>query len=61
MVDSGVPRGRGLWKDNLWRTRDLLVRLGYPAFNFEAHVPVYLTRKRVFEAYAEFLSVSANE
>ena len=52
--ESPKPRGRGLWKDNLWRTRDLLIRLGYPAFNFEAHVPMYLTRKRVLEAYREF-------
>jgi len=53
-VETGLPRGRSLWKDNLWRTRDLLVRLGYSGYNFEAHVPVYLTRQRVFDAYAEF-------
>jgi len=49
-----LPRGRSLWQDSLWRTRDLLVRLGHTAFNFEGHVPVFLTRKRVVEAYRDF-------
>ena len=47
-------RGRGLWKSSLWRTYDLLVRLGYPGYNFEVHVPTYLTKKRVLEAYCAF-------
>jgi hypothetical protein len=47
-------RGRGLWKDSLWRTYDLLVRLGYTGYNFETHVPAYLTRKRVMAAYCDF-------
>jgi hypothetical protein len=47
-------RGRGVWRDCIWRTRDLLVRLGYTAYNFEVHTPMYLTRKRVFDAYCEF-------
>jgi len=53
-VEFGLPRGTGLWKENLWRTRDLLVHLGYTAFNFETHAPIYLTKKRVFDAYRDF-------
>ena len=49
-----VVRGRGLWKDSLWRTYDLLVRLGYSGYNFETHTPTYLTRKRVMAAYCDF-------
>ncbi len=45
--------GRGLWKDALWRTYDLLIRLGYPGYNFETHTPAYLTRKRVMAAYCD--------
>ncbi|HWV99921.1 MAG TPA: hypothetical protein VNZ64_09540 [Candidatus Acidoferrum sp.] len=47
-------RGRGLWRDALWRTHDLLIRLGYTAYNFETHTPAYLTRKRVMAAYCDF-------
>jgi Stealth protein CR2, conserved region 2 len=47
-------RGRGLWKDSLWRTFDLLTRLGYSGYNFETHTPGYLTRKRVMDAYCDF-------
>ncbi len=47
-------RGKGLWKESLWRTYDLLRRLGYPGYNFEVHVPTYLTKKRVFDAWCDF-------
>ena len=47
-------RGRGLWRDCLWRTYDLLKHLKYPGYNFETHTPVYLRRRWVFEAYCEF-------
>lgn len=47
-------RGRGAWKDSLWRTYDLLARLGYPGYNFETHTPTYLRRKWVMEAYCDF-------
>ena len=48
-----VARGRGLWKDALWRTHDTLVRLGYGSLNFECHVPMFLTRKWVWDAYCD--------
>jgi hypothetical protein len=53
-VESPGQRGHGPWKESLWRTRDLLVRLGYPAYNFETHTPAYFTRKRVLDAYCDF-------
>lgn len=48
-----VARGRGLWKDTLWRTHDTLVRLGYGSLNFECHVPMFLTRRWVWDAYCD--------
>jgi hypothetical protein len=46
-------RGSGLWLDSLWRTYDLLKRLGYTGYNFETHTPTYYKRKWVFEAYGD--------
>jgi hypothetical protein len=51
---STLPRGTGLWRESLWRTRNLMVRLGYTAYNFEIHAPMYMTRKRVLDAYCDF-------
>jgi hypothetical protein len=47
VYDSSVPQ-------SLWRTYDLLKRLGYFGYNFETHTPTYFQRKWVFEAYCEF-------
>src|SRR5436190_9695244 len=47
-------RGRGLYKDALWRTFDVLKRLGYVGLNYEVHVPVHLTKERVLAAVREF-------
>jgi hypothetical protein len=46
-------RGKGLFKDALWRTYDTLRRLGYGGLNFECHVPQFYTRRRIWEAYCE--------
>ncbi len=46
-------RGHGIWVDALWRTYDALIRLGYTGYNFETHVPTYLTKKRVMNAYCD--------
>jgi hypothetical protein len=46
-------RGRGLYKDALWRTHDTLKRLGYGSLNFECHVPHAYTRKRIWNAYCD--------
>ena len=49
-----TTRGRGIWKDALWRTYDTLCRLGYPALNYESHIPHVMTRKWVWESYCAF-------
>jgi hypothetical protein len=46
-------RRRGLFLDALWRTYDVLNRLGYRGYNFETHTPTYLTRKWVINAYRD--------
>jgi hypothetical protein len=46
-------RGRGLWKDALWRTYETLRRRGYTSLNFETHTPVRLTKRRVLDAYRD--------
>ncbi len=48
-----TERGGGVWKQTLWRTHDWLKRLGYGTLNFETHTPMFLTKKRVFEAYRD--------
>lgn len=44
-------RGSGLWTESLWRTFDVLQRLGYPGYNFETHVPAYFRKRWIIEAY----------
>lgn len=46
-------RGRGLFRDALWRTHDILKHLGYSLLNFENHVPTLFTKKQVLEAYLD--------
>lgn len=53
-LDKFTSRGKGLWKDSLWRTYDLLKRFEYPVFNFETHCPNFMTKSRVLEAFCEF-------
>ena len=53
MDDHAGQRARGLWVDSLWRTYDLLKRLGLPRLNFETHTPTYARRKWVFDAYCD--------
>ena len=53
-MDDVPVRGAGLWKEAMWRTYELLKRLGYPVFNFEAHCPTYLRKRWVFDAYCDF-------
>ena len=50
-LNKVTERGKGLWKESLWPTFDVLKRLGYPGFNYEIHVPIYLTKRRVLDAY----------
>ncbi len=46
-------RARGAWIDSVWRTYDVMTRLGYSCFNFENHVPTYMKKKWVQEAYRD--------
>jgi hypothetical protein len=46
-------RGRGLWKDALWRTYDTLARLGYEGLNYETHTPTYFRKRWVLEAFRD--------
>ena len=46
-------RARGAWIDSVWRTYDVLTRLGYTGYNFENHVPTYMKKKWVWEAYCD--------
>ena len=48
------PPPQSLWREALWRTADLLARFGLPQYNFESHVPAYLTKARVLEAFCTF-------
>lgn len=47
-------RGKGLFKEALWRTHDLLKRFKYPTLNFEIHVPLYLRKAWVLAAVRDF-------
>lgn len=49
--DITSPTRKGLWKSQLWRTFDGMVQLGYPAYNFETHTPIYFTKRRVINAF----------
>lgn len=53
LAASADRRGTGLYKDALWRTYDLLKRLGYPTLNYEAHIPVHHTKRRILAAYRD--------
>jgi hypothetical protein len=44
-LSQAKDRGRGVWRESLWRTYDLLRRLGYPGYNLEAHTPTYFRRR----------------
>ena len=46
--------GKGKWQASLWNTRNLLIGLGFPAYNFETHTPVYLQRRWAMAAYCDF-------
>ncbi|WP_442507470.1 class I SAM-dependent methyltransferase [Novipirellula sp. SH528] len=47
-------RGNGLWAESLWRTYDLLIRLGYPTYNFETHTPTYYRKHWIQNAFKDF-------
>lgn len=60
-LGEAKSRGHGLWLDCLWRTYDLLKRLGYPGHNFETHTPTYLRRQWVLDAYCDFKDFTTHD
>lgn len=59
---SKLPdRGEGLWRESLWRTYDMLQRLGYPAINYESHILHLMHRKWVWNAYREFADFASED
>lgn len=58
---NAKSRGTGLWKGSLWRTYDLLKRLGYSGYNFETHVATYFHKDWVFDAYCDFRDFISND
>lgn len=45
-------RGRGKWQAQLWRTYDWLRERNSPTYNFESLTPRYVTKRRLFAAFA---------
>lgn len=54
-------RGAGTWKQDLWRTFDVLKEYGYAGHNFESHVPAPMNRKLVFEAFMAFRAFQSED
>ncbi len=52
-MEKVANRGQGLFKDALWRTYDVLRRLGYYGWNFETHVATYFTKRWVLDAFKD--------
>jgi len=53
-LNRSPTRGSGPWKEQLWRTFDLLKKYGYAGYNFETHTPQPYTKKLAFEAFMAF-------
>lgn len=53
-VTAVAPPPRSAWREALWRTADLLMRLDLPVFNFESHIPAFMTKARVLDAFCVF-------
>lgn len=53
-VRTVEPSQTSLWRESLLRTIDLLSRLELPLYNFESHVPAFMTKARVLEAFRLF-------
>jgi hypothetical protein len=60
-LNQSTTRGKGKWKELLWRTFDLLKEFGYAGYNFESHVPQPLNRQMVFETFMAFREFQSEE
>lgn len=48
------PDAGHLWRDQLWRSYDLLRRKKLPGLNYETHAPTYMRKRWVTDAVREF-------
>lgn len=55
-LSSVADRGSNPWQLMLWRTHDLLVHMGYPAHNYEAHTPTTVNRALYREMARRFVN-----
>ena len=42
------------WRGRLWRTKNILLKKGYPAFHFDCHVPIVFNKKLFPEVMSKF-------
>lgn len=42
------------WRGRLWRTRNVLVKMGYPAYHYDCHVPIVFNKKLFPEVVGRF-------
>lgn len=42
------------WRGRLWRTKNILLKKGYPAFHFDCHVPIVFNKKIFPEVISKF-------
>ena len=52
-LDEVPSRDADPRKQSLWYTYEKLKQLGFTGYNFETHTPTYLSKIRVFDAYAD--------
>ena len=52
-MTESATRGKGRWREGLWRSHDLLKSLGLPVLNFEGHVPMVFRKRWVMDAYCD--------
>ena len=53
-LNRAPVRGRGKYKELVWKTYDVLKHYGFAGYNFESHVPQPLTKRLVLEAFLAF-------
>ena len=53
-LSQSTSRGKGQWRECLWRSYDLLRGRGLSGYNFETHVPTLFRRQWIMDAFCEF-------
>jgi hypothetical protein len=54
LEQSAAKRTKGLFKEALWRTYDVLRRLKLPTINHESHLPLPMTKAQILHASQKF-------